>query len=157
MTKYNKLTYKRKSYTITDYYLSYKDYIESGTVYDIPYSTFRSIVTDYFKYLRDQIIEQSKEVKLPCRLGTLQIVKKQPKNFDSKSLRIDFHETKVQNKIIYFINEHSNFYKYRFHWSKRDSALVNKSKYQFVATRENKRRLAQIIKNKEHDYIELPD
>ena len=31
----------------------------------------------------------------------------------------------------------------------------NKTMYQLVMTRDNKRRLAQIIKNKERDYLEL--
>lgn len=150
-----KLNYNRKSYTIADYYVSYKNYIEQDTVYDIPYSTFRNIVSDYFKYIQQEVIERSKEFKLPCRLGTLCIVKRQPKNFDSKSLRIDYHESKVQGKIVYFLNEHSNFFKFRFLWSKKNSLLINKTRYQFVATRANKRRLAQIIKNKEHDYIEI--
>lgn len=150
-----KLKYNRKSYTIADYYVSYKNYIEQDTVYDIPYSTFRNIVSDYFKYIQQEVIERSKEFKLPCRLGTLCIVKRQPKNFDSKSLRIDYHESKVQGKIVYFLNEHSDYYKFRFLWSKKNSLLINKTRYQFVATRANKRRLAQIIKNKEHDYIEI--
>lgn len=150
-----KLNYNRKSYTIADYYVSYKNYIEQDTVYDIPYSTFRNIVSDYFKYIQQEVIERSKEFKLPCRLGTLCIVKRQPKNFDSKSLRIDYHESKVQGKIVYFLNEHSNFFKFRLHWSKKESLLTNKTKYQFILTRANKRRLAQIIKNKEHDYIEI--
>lgn len=151
----DKLKYNRKSYTITDYYLSYTDYIEKDTVYDIPYSVFRDIVTDYFKYIKYEVIENSKEFKLPCRLGTLCIVKRQPKNFNSKSLRIDYHESKVQGKAVYFLNEHSNYYKFRLHWSKKESLLINKTKYQFILTRANKRRLAQIIKNKEHDYIEI--
>ena len=150
-----KLKYNRKSYTIADYYVSYKNYIEQDTVYDIPYSTFRNIVSDYFKYIQQEVIEGSKGFKLPCRLGTLCIVKRQPKNFDSKSLRIDYHESKVQGKIVYFLNEHSNFFKFRLHWSKKESLLTNKTKYQFILTRANKRRLAQIIKNKEHDYIEI--
>lgn len=150
-----KLNYNRKSYTIADYYVSYKNYIEQDTVYDIPYSTFRNIVSDYFKYIQQEVIESSKEFKLPCRLGTLCIVKRQPKNFDSKSLRIDYHESKVQGKIVYFLNEHSDYYKFRLHWSKKESLLTNKTKYQFILTRANKRRLAQIIKNKEHDYIEI--
>lgn len=150
-----KLKYNRKSYTIADYYVSYKNYIEQDTVYDIPYSTFRNIVSDYFKYIQQEVIEGSKEFKLPCQLGTLCIVKRQPKNFDSKSLRIDYHESKVQGKIVYFLNEHSDYYKFRLHWSKKESLLTNKTKYQFILTRANKRRLAQIIKNKEHDYIEI--
>nr|DAL01669.1 MAG TPA: hypothetical protein [Caudoviricetes sp.] len=33
--------------------------------------------------------------------------------------------------------------------------LTNKGKYQFVASRQNKRDLARIIFNREHDYPEL--
>lgn len=146
---------KTKSYTIKDFYERYIQNIEQNTVYDISYSQYRSIVEDYFKYIVDQVLEQSKEFKLPCRLGTLCIVKRQPKNFDNRSLRIDYHESKKQNKIVYFINEHSNYFKYRCYYNKQNCLLPNKTKYQFVMTRANKRRLAQIIKNREHDYVEI--
>lgn len=146
---------EKKSYTIPDFYQFYLSNIEKDTVYDIDYKVYRQIVEEYFKHIMNEVMENSKEFKFPCRLGTLCIVKKKPKNFDNKSLRIDYHESKVQGKAVYFINEHSNYYKYRFYWSKKDSLLTNKTKYQFVATRANKRRLAQIIKNREKDYIEI--
>ena len=66
-----KLKYDRKSYTIPDYYLSYKNYIELDSVYDVDFKTFKNIVTDYFKFIRDEIMLKSKEVKLPFRMGTL--------------------------------------------------------------------------------------
>lgn len=145
----------KKSYTISDFYEFYLSYIERETVYDVDYKTYRQIVEDYFKYIVEEIMENSREFKLPCRLGNLSIVKRQPKNFDNKSLRIDYHESKVQGKAVYFINEHSSYYKFRFLWSKKDCLLTNKTKYQFVASRANKRRLAQIIKNREHDYTTI--
>ena len=46
-------------------------------------------------------------------------------------------------------------YKYRYWWNKIDMVVPNKSWYQLVATRANKRRLAQIIKNRELDYCEI--
>lgn len=145
----------KKSYTITDFYEFYLSQIERDTVYDIDYKTYRHIVEDYFKYIVEEVMDNSREFKLPCRLGNLSIVKRQPKNFDNKSLRIDYHESKIYGKPIYFTNEHSNFFKFRFLWSKKDCLLTNKTKYQFIATRANKRRLAQIIKNREHDYVEI--
>lgn len=151
----DKWDYSRKSYTIADYYLSYKDYIESDSIYDVPYETFKSIIIDYFKYIRDQIMLESKEVKLPCRLGTLQIIKHQPKEFTGKSLRWDWQATKQLGKPVYYLNEHSNNYKYRFHWSKQGCLLRNKGKYMFIACRTNKRNLAKIIKNRQCDYIEM--
>lgn len=145
----------RKSHTVMDFYKFYLTQIERETVYDVEYKIYRQIVEDYFRYIVEQIMDNSREFKLPCRLGNLSIVKRQPKNFDNKSLRIDYHESKIQGKAVYFINEHSDYYKYRFYWSKKDCLLANKTKYQFVATRFNKRRLAQIIKNKEHDYTPI--
>lgn len=150
----HKLNYDRKSYTITDYYLSYKDYIEEGTQYDVDYTTFRNIVTDYFKYIRDEVMLNSKEIKLPCRLGTLQIVKHQPKEYTGKSLRWDWKSTRELGKPVYYLNEHSGYYKYRFFWSKQDCIIPNRIKYMFVASRENKRDLCKIIKSKMVDYVE---
>lgn len=150
----DKLNYNRKSYTITDYYISYKEYIEPNTLYDVDYQTFRAIVTDYFEYIRDQIMLYSKEFKLPCRLGTLQIVKHQPKQFNSKSLRWDWKATKELGKPVLLLNDHSNGWKYRFYWSKQGCIIPNKSKYMFIASRTNKRDLCKIIVNKQCDYIE---
>lgn len=148
------LDYDRKSYTIADYYLSYKDYIEEGTQYDVPYQTFRAIVLDYFKYIRDEVMLNSKEVKLPCRLGTLQIVKHKPKEYTGKSLRWDWQATKQLGKPVYHLNIHSGEFKYRFHWSKQGCIFKNKGKYMFVASRDNKRNLAKLIFSKQCDYIE---
>lgn len=150
----DKLNYNRKSYTITDYYLSYRDYIEHDTQYDVDYQTFRSIVIDYFKYIRDEVMLHSKEIKLPCRLGTLQIVKHQPKEYTSKSLRWDWKATKELGKPVLLLNDHSNGWKYRFHWCKQNCIIPNKGKYMFVASRANKRDLCKLIMSKQCDYIE---
>lgn len=149
-----RLKYERKCYTIADYYMSYKEYIEPDTQYDINLKTFKGIVTDYFKHIRDEIMLNSKEFKLPCRLGTLSIIKHQPKEYSSKSLRWDWKATRELGKPIFLLNEHSNGWKYRYFWSKKDCLLTNKTKYQFIASRQNKRDLCKIIKNREHDYIE---
>lgn len=151
----NKSADKTKSYTIPSFYNNYKQNIEEGTVYDISYAKYRQIVTDFFQHMRDLLLEESREVKLPYRLGTIQIVKKKPKHLDARSLRIDYQATKQYNKLIFLTNEHSDFFKYRIHWSKHDVITPNKGKYQLVMTRANKRHLAAIIKNKIHDYQEI--
>lgn len=144
-----------KSYTGKDFYKSYIDYVGDNPLYQVEYRAFRDIINDYFKYLRDELIENGKEIKLPCRLGTLSIVKHKPKEYSGRSLRIDYAETKKVGKIVYHLNEHSNFYKYRYYWNKHNMLNHNKTMYQLIMTRDNKRRLAQIIKNKERDYLEL--
>lgn len=147
--------YKRDSYTIADFYLSYKDYIQQGTPYDVDYKTFRAIVSDYFKYIRDEVMLYSREFRFPCRLGTLQIVKHKPKQYNKASLRWNWKETKETGKPVLLLNEHSDCFKFRFFWSKKACIIPNKTRYMFIATRENKRNLAQIIFNREHDYVEL--
>jgi hypothetical protein len=44
----NKSADKTKSYTIPSFYNNYKQNIEEGTVYDISYTKYRQIVTDFF-------------------------------------------------------------------------------------------------------------
>lgn len=151
----SKLADRTKAYTIASFYNNYLKDIESDTVYDIDYNKYRAIVTDYFKYLQKQLIEEGKVIKLPYRMGTVQIIKKKPKYYDKRSLRIDYQATKQTGKLIFLLNEHSDEFKYRYLWSKTDIMVPNKSMYQLVATRANKRRLAVIIKNKELDYQEI--
>ena len=155
MNEPNKSAKNTKSYTIASFYNSYLTDIEPDTVYDIDYTRYRAIVTDYFMYLRQKLIEEGKMIKLPYRMGNVQIIKSKPKHLDKRSLRIDYQATKEYNKLILLTNEHSDFFKYRFWWNKIDMVVPNKSQYQLVATRANKRRLAQIIKNKELDYEEI--
>lgn len=144
-----------KSYTGHDFYKSYMEYVEDNPLYQVEYRVFRDIINDYFKYLRDELIENGKEVRLPCRMGTIQIVKHKPKEYTGKSLRIDYGESKKLGKLVYHLNEHSNFFKYRCYYNKQNMITHNKTKYQLVLTRDNKRRLAYIIKNKIRDYVEL--
>lgn len=156
MNEINKLANKTASYTIASFYNDYITNIEPDTIYDIPYTLYRKIIIEYFQFMRDELIERSKEVRLPYRLGTICIVKRKPKHYDSRSLRIDYQETKKQNKLILLDNTHSDMYKYRLYWKKYDMLVSNKMKYQLTMTRANKRNLAYNIKNKIHDYIELP-
>ena len=101
-----------KSYTGKDFYTSYCDYIEDNPLYQVDYKTFRGMINDYFKYLRDELIENVKEIKLPCRLGTLSVIKHKPKEYSGKSLRIDYAESKKLGIMVYDLYVDSYFYKY---------------------------------------------
>lgn len=129
MNEHNKSASRTKSYTIASFYNDYLDNIEKDTVYDINYTKYRAIVTDYFKYLRQRLIEEGKRIKLPYRMGTVQIIKSRPKHLDKRSLRIDYKATKETGKLIFLLNEHSDFFKYRAFYSKLEMMVPNKSKY----------------------------
>lgn len=144
-----------KSYVIKHFYDSYSEYVKDNQLYEIDYKTFRGIVTDYFKHIRDEVIENGREFKLPCRLGFLTVIKHKPKHYDSRSLRVDYRSSRDVGKLVLHLNEHTNGFKYRFHWNKQKMLIKNKIKYQLVMTRANKRRLAYILKNRERDYMEI--
>ena len=147
--------YKREAYTIADFYESYCEYTKDNPLYQVAYKTFRDVVTEYFRYLRDEIIENGKEVRLPCRMGSLSIVKHKPKEYTGKSLRIDYAESKKYGKMIFHLNEETGGYKYRFYWNKQNMLTTNKTHYQLIMTRDNKRHLAQILKSHKRDYCEI--
>ena len=145
----HKIRNRKQSYTTYDIYNNYdkKD--------QIPYSTFRGIVDK----LNDSILsvlQNGQNYKLPCSLGTVQIVKYKPKEYNKHSLSIDFNESKKLDKRIYHLNEHSNGYKYRLYWSKQPFSFTNRYKYQLCFTRANKRQLAQLIFNNK-DYLDIND
>jgi hypothetical protein len=144
----------RNSYTIEDYYLSYKEYVSDNRLYQVSKAKFREILNDYFKYLATELIDNSKEIRLPARMGTLCVIKKKPKRYDFTYLRVDFHETKTCEKTVLHLNEHSDGYNYQFFWSKHDMLIKCKSMYELVMSRANKRRLAKEIKENKQDYIE---
>lgn len=147
--------YNTDSFTIKDFYLSYINCVKENELYQVDYKTFRNIVTEYFKYIRDAVIEEGRTIKLPARLGTLSVIKHKPKRYSAPSLRIDFKTSNELGKIIYHLNEHSRGFKYRFLWSKKNVIAKGNADYKLVMTRANKRRLAKIIKNNERDYLEI--
>ena len=145
----HKIRNRKQSYTTYDIYNNYDKRDQ------IPYSTFRNIVDK----LNDSILsvlQNGQNYKLPCSLGTVQIVKYKPKGYNEHSLSIDFNESKKLDKRIYHLNEHSNGYKYRLYWSKQPFSFTNRYKYQLCFTRANKRQLAQLIFNNK-DYLDIND
>ena len=114
-----------KAYTGHNFYDSYSEYVEDNPLYQVEYRVFRDII------------------------------KHKPKEYTGKSLRIDYAESKKYGKVIYHLNEITNGFKYRYYWNKKNMITKNKTKYQLIMTRDNKRRLAYILKNRIRDYVEL--
>lgn len=142
----------KKSHTVVEFYNEYINNCEEN--YKVDYKTYKDITSKFFKYLTEELIENGKPVKIPVNLGTIEIVKSK-KWFSAKRFSVDFKLTNELGKVIYHLNEHTDGFKFRCHWSKNNVNATNINKYRFVLTRANKRRLAQIIINKERDYIEI--
>jgi hypothetical protein len=127
----------RQSYTAIDYY-----------------TVFKSILTDYFRYLIVQVLEKSREIRLPARMGYVSVIKKRPFKTQRHGMNVDFKSTNELGKTILHLNEHSDGYRFRFLWRKNEMLIKNKTMYEMRMSRENKRKLAYIIKNRLFDYVE---
>lgn len=156
----------KNCYLIKDMYAEYISDKPFISPYYVSYEEYCNICADYFKWIVSQMIDKSKSVKLPFRLGDLYVAKKKPAILSGSkmpdgsdpimnSLSVDWSESKKFGKWIRHINDHTGGYKYRFIWSKIACSVVNKNFYRLVFTRTNKRHLAKMIKSKEQDYVEM--
>lgn len=141
----------KKSYTIKDFYDDYIEEYPSG----IDYKQYRMILTDYYNILKDEVLYNSEEIKLPFKLGLVKIVKYKPKTYSSKSLSVDYKLSKELGTRVYHLNDHSDGYKYRLYWHKDIACNFSIYKYSLNFVRACKRELARLIKNKLTDYPEI--
>lgn len=142
----------KKSYGIYDIYRYFTQ--EIGV--EVPYFRFKRILDYFNKLILEHIQDHAMAFKMPFGLGLVCIVKYKPKTYTSKSLSKDYKSSKIENKTIYYLNEHSDGYKYRLYWSKIPKTFPQRYKYQLQFIRNNKRRLAQLIFNR-NDYINSND
>ena len=123
---------------------------------EIDYGLYKRILEEMCRIILDTVLNSSDGFKMPYGLGFIQVGKYLPKAFNSKSLSVDYKASREYDKRIYHLNEHSNGYKYRLYWSKIPRTFPDRYKYQLCFVRQNKRRLAQLIFNKQ-DYLDIND
>lgn len=148
----HKMRNSKNSYTFRDMYAKY----HRETQNEVSYVRFKRILEEFCKYVLEELQDRSNGFNLPYGLGFIQIGKYKPKTLTSKSLSVDYKASKEYDKKIYHLNEHSDGYKFRLFWSKVPQTFPSRYKYQLNFVRANKRRLAQLIFNRQ-DYINIDD
>ena len=138
----------KNSYTFRDMYRTMP--------IDVDYSVYRAVLDSMCNIILEHVLNRSESFKIPYELGFIQVGKYSPKDFNSKSLSVDYKASKEYNKRIFHLNEHSDGYKFRLYWSKIPRTFPDRYKYQLAFVRQNKRKLAQLIFNK-HDYLDIND
>lgn len=123
---------------------------------EVSYFAYKRILDEMCKVILNHILNGSDGFKMPYGLGFIQIGKYRPKSYTNKSLSVDYKASKEIGKRIYHLNEHSDGYKYRLHWSKVPQTFPDRYKYQLCLVRANKRKLAKLIFNKK-DYLNIND
>ena len=123
---------------------------------EVDYSLYKLVLDEMCNVILEYILMRSEGFKMPYGLGFIQIGKYKPKSMTKQSLSVDYQASKKYEKKIYHLNEHSDGYKYRLYWSKVPRVFPDRYKYQLGLVRQNKRKLAQLIFNKQ-DYIDIND
>jgi hypothetical protein len=126
-----------------------------GSVYYLTYAEYRDITTMFLKHLTEQLIQKSKTITLPFRLGSLTVEKHKPNYKSLKNMAMDWYKSKELNRQVREFNEHSNGYIYRFHWNRSQCLVNNKTVYIFQPARAIKREVARLVKTKQNDYFEV--
>ena len=123
---------------------------------DVDYGVYKRVLGCMCSTILEHLLERSEGFKMPYGLGFIQVCKYLPKTYTTDSLSVDYAASKQYDKRIYHLNEHSDGYKYRLYWSKLPRTFSDRYKYQLSLVRDNKRKLAQLIFNKQ-DYIDIHD
>jgi len=113
---------------------------------------FGKIISDMFKLIAHDLVYKGTQFQIPCMMGIIGLKKrKMDFNFllNEKHLQIDYHATKLHKKVIYHTNDHSDGYRYKWYWKRKQ-----KNAYRFVPCRTMKREAVKVIKQKINDFPE---
>ncbi len=127
---------------------------------------FYTIIRSVNNYLADNL-SNGKDIKLPCRMGSLELRKRESRAFFKKgvlntsSFPIDWDKTlklwsedseSHKNKALVRMEEKEVF---RVFFNKKKATFNNKSFYEFKVNRDLKKKLKQNIKNGTVDAFKL--
>jgi len=141
-------------YTLPDIYKAYIEDKDEGSPYDIPYSLFVDIAIHYLKEISQYILDGGSYV-MPYSMGDISVVGKRPKKLSSKTMKPDWGLFNKSGVYSIHLNDHTDYRKYMFRWSKLQAKVKNMKSYRLVFTRENKRALASRLKSGDYNYFEI--
>lgn len=118
--------------------------------------TYLAVNTRFWELVIEAILLRSCTFKFPFNLGELRIQKRKlPISYLRKknSLKVDYNHFQKTGKIKYFLNEHRQYYRYKFLWIK--CSVTHSKEHRLMIIRRHKRHLAHILKNNNSiDYFE---
>lgn len=142
---------KRKllaDHTLIGAYEKYKEMSIPELLVD--FKTYKNICKEFNTAVMEDIIKENVPFKMPGRLGTLRICKTKMNYSDKNKLKVDWKTSREAGKVVYHLNDHTNGYRFRFWWEKK-GPIQNLAFYSFTPTREYKRLLSSVLKDKNNN------
>lgn len=146
----------------------YSDFKKKNKGFPIDRDTYKKIVDKYLQHFTDLVIS-GKAVRIPGKMGSLTVVGKKVKpRIDketgeivglspdwAKTLKLwnEKPEARKKGEKIYFLNEHSDYIRYKFLWSKRNIYCEHKNYYSLQMCWAAKRTLASEIKKGKEYFV----
>jgi hypothetical protein len=153
-----------------DIYKFYKkNYSETNTI--VSKAVFMNIIKEFNDEIFNYMIYSNMEFYMPARLGTMFLKSSEVTyelnedgTINKSSLRVDYKKTlelwkkeypelsleeikKIPDrKRVYHLNEHTDGKRVYVHWNRLTCEVRNKKAYRFLATRTNKRKIANAVK-----------
>jgi len=106
------------------------------------YDDYRKICYAVNAKIAEKIIE-GKQIKLPFNLGQI-FIRKVKNNF--KHLKFDYAHFNKTGEKSFHLNTHSNKFHAKWFWQKISCRIPGNKIYSFIPSRDNKRSLAQVMK-----------
>ena len=164
----------KEKYLTNDFFLAYKAKRKKKKTLKgvaVKKADYTKIIKEYYDAVSKMIVYDSYSHYNSHKMGCINVLKYEAVMLDKEgnlresSLAVDWKATKamwaekynmeydvekfklIKDKpLIYFDNDHSDGWKYRWNWDKRTSLMNHQSKYYFRASRHNKRFLANAVK-----------
>lgn len=149
----------RIDYGMSDYYKFYKSKYMDNEEFNISSKEYNEIVSDYNLGIKDLILNDNFDFKIPFNMGILGLRKYKPniKIKDNKivtnNLPINPRETRklwdsnpeAKSKKIYirYTNKHSDGYVFTVHYFRSTARFKNKTAYKITLKREFKRKVSE--------------
>lgn len=119
---------------------------------------YLKICADFMLFMIDKVLK-GHVVRIPSRLGLLYIkgVKQKIKIIDNKivgaapdwsatkKLRAKNPQANAERRMVYYTNNHTDGYRYRFFWSKKNVYVEFKTLYSLRMTKKNKSLASKMI------------
>lgn len=141
------------SKTLKDAYRFYKENLKSKGLKGESKKIYTKVCKDFNKEIVNLIVYKSEEVKLPCGMGNIAVLKfaHSLSNIPQNKWPINWKKTKELGYKVYFVED----YIYDIRWYKKKAQIRNKEFYKFIACRDFKRAVPKALRENKVDYFSL--
>lgn len=140
----------------------YEEFMVNNPSTALSLEDYKKVIYTFNSSLISHLLETGDKVKLPYGLGELVINKYKPKKYkktlDGKefiNLAINWVETKKEGKYIYYLNAHTDGYKYYWMWNWWKTRIKFAFMWKFEMARVNSRLLKTYLKKPNSKYKDL--